>query len=342
LPARQGGETVLPGQPIHQIQKGVPVRLAITLVVLVFTAILPLSAGAEETTCQGWDMRVIAEGLDRIENLEPDGRGGMLISAGPRNAIERVTPDGQVTTAFADVPGPGGLRVHGSTLYAVTNGSAVDGARNSANGKVETFDLMTGERTVYSEGLVAPNGLAIEPDGDAYVSRDFGALDPADPWVPNPFSGGIGTGMHITRIPVADPMHPNTTWAKLPDTNGLDIDKSNEWLYAATTFNFNAEVYRVALDDPSVIEKVADLGGITDPLNGLDDMTFGNDGNLYITANGMGRVWQLDPDTGDRCLVASGLQNPTAAKFGRGPGWPSHNLYVTGWDGKLRELVPPT
>jgi sugar lactone lactonase YvrE len=148
--------------------------------------------------------------------------------------------------------------------------------------------------------------------------------------------------MYITRIPADDPMNPQTTWADLPDTNGLEIDKTNTWLYAVTTFNFNAEVYRVLLTDPTVIEKVADLGSVTDPANGLDDMTFGKDGNLYITANGMGRVWRLDPETGDRCVIASGLQNPTAAKFGRGPGWPSSNLYVTGWDGKLRELIPPS
>lgn len=286
-------------------------------------------------------MRTIVDGLGRIENLEPDGTGGMLISAGPRDAIERVTPDGNRTTAFADVPGPGGLRVRGQTLYAVTNGNLVDGVTNTPGGKVETFNLRTGERIVYSEGLTAPNGLVLEPDGDAYVSRDAGTFDPSDPWVPNVFSGGIGSDMHITKIPASDPMHPDTTWSDLPDTNGLDIDKTNTWLYAATTFNINAEVYRVRLDDPSVVEKVADLGSITDPFNGLDDMTFGNDGKLYITANGMGRVWRLDPDTGDRCIIASGLGNPTAAKFGRGPGWPSSHLFVTAWDGELRELIPP-
>ncbi len=90
-----------------------------------------------------------------------------------------------------------------------------------------------------------------------------------------------------------------------------------------------------------MIERVAALGGPTDPVNGLDDMTFGTDGNLYITANGMGRIFRLDPETGERCTIASGLQNPTAAKFGRGPGWDATHLYVTGWDGKLMELIPP-
>jgi sugar lactone lactonase YvrE len=296
---------------------------------------------AAQADCVQWEMRTVADGLDRVENLEPDGRGGMLISAGPRNAIERITPDGERTTAFADVPGPGGLRIVGKTLFAVTNGNLVDGATNTPDGKIETFDLKTGERQVYSEGLTAPNGLVFDKGGNAYVSRDFGTFDPADPWVPDPFDGGIGSDMHVTRVPAADPMSPETEWADLSDTNGLAVDKTNTWLYAATTFNFNAGVYRVRLDDPSVIEKVADLGSAADPANGLDDMTFGKDGNLYITANGMGRVWQLDPLTGERCLIASGLQNPTAAKFGQGPGWPSDHLYVTGWDGRLRELAPP-
>jgi hypothetical protein len=309
--------------------------------VVVLALLSPATAAADRRACEPWDMRTVAEGLDRVENLEPDGTGGMLISAGPRNAIERLTPDGERTTAFANVPGPGGLRVRGRTLYAVTNGNLVDGITNSPRGKVETFDLRTGARAVYSEGLTAPNGLIFDGDGNAYVSRDAGTIDPSNPWVPNPFSGGIGTDMHITKIPAAAPMSPETRWSDLPDTNGLEVDKSNTWLYAATTFNFNAAVYRVLLDDPSVVEKVADLGSIGDPINGLDDMTFGKDGNLYITANGMGRIWRLDPISGERCIIASGLQNPTAAKFGRGPGWPSSHLFVSGWDGKIRELIPP-
>ena len=306
-------------------------------------AAAPDKAGFAADLCQPWTMRTVAEGLDRIENLEPDGRGGMLISAGPRNAIERIAPDGTRTTAFANVPAPGGLRLRGSVLYAVTNGNIADGLTGSVRGKIETFDLNSGARAVYSEGLPSPNGLVFDAQGNGYVSRDAGALnDPNDPWEPDVFSGGIGSGMHVTKIPAGAPMQPQTTWADLPDTNGLEISKDKAWLYAVTTFNFNAEVYRVALNDPTRIEKIADLGGITDPANGLDDMTIGTDGHLYITANGMGRVFRLNPESGERCIIASGLQNPTAAKFGRGPGWPSDHLYVTGWDGKLRELVPPT
>jgi hypothetical protein len=271
-------------------------------------------------------MRTVVEGLGRVENLEPDGMGGLLIGASERSAIERITPDGARTTFASNVPNPGGLRVRGGTLFAVTGG------------RVETFDLETGERAVYSGQIPSPNGLVFAKNGDGFVSRDIG--DPG-PDVPDPFHGGIGANMHVTKIPASDPMNPDTEWADLEDTNGLAVDKKNVWLYASTTFNMSAEVFRIRLDDPTVIEKVADLGSVTDPFNGLDDMTIDKEDTLYITANGMGRIWRLDPYTGERCIIASGLQNPTSVKFGRGKGWPSGHLFVSGWDGRIRELIPP-
>ncbi len=304
------------------------------LIAALVTVPVPVASG--QAPCEPWSMRTVVAGLGSVENLEPDGTGGMLISASSRSAIERVAPDGTRTTVAANVSGPGGLRVQGQTLYAVTGGSLVNALLAPDQGKVETFDLRTGLRSTYSQGLPAPNGLVFENDGDGYVSRDVGEIGVDD----SPING-IGTDMFITRIPAGDPLNPDTTWAHLEDTNGLAIDKTGTWLYASTTFNMEAAVFRVSLDDPSIIEKVAELGSTTDPLNGLDDMTIGNDGVLYLTANGMGRVWSLDPDTGERCIIASGLQNPTAVKFGRGPGWPADHLFVTGFDGRLRELIPP-
>ena len=90
-----------------------------------------------------------------------------------------------------------------------------------------------------------------------------------------------------------------------------------------------------------MIGRVAAVGTLLDPANGLDDMTIDATGVLYITANGMGRVWRVDPVTGESCIIASGLQNPSAVKFGRGPGWASNHLFVSGFDGKIVELIPP-
>jgi hypothetical protein len=52
-------------------------------------------------------------------------------------------------------------------------------------------------------------------------------------------------------------------------------------------------------------------------------------------------VIQVNPLTGDHCDIVGGLMNPSSLKFGRGPGWKQDSLYVTGFDGTVRELTPP-
>lgn len=298
---------------------------ALAVLLLVVLALMPVPvAGSSEGTdgCREWSKRAVASGLGSLENLEPDGTGGMLISASSRSAVERLTRDGARSVVAAGVPSPGGLRVRGDKLY-VTTGNSAAAAALGQEGTVEEIDLPTGIRHTYSKGMVAPNGLVFSADGDAFTSRS------------------VGHDAHISRIPADDPANPQTRWGALRDTNGLAVDPTNKWLYASTTFNADATVYRIRLDDPSQIEVVARLGGVTDPANGLDDMTIDRRGNLYIAANGAGRVIRLDPSTGTACVIASGLQNPTAVKFGRGPGWSSGHLFVSGFDGRVVELTPP-
>ena len=50
---------------------------------------------------------------------------------------------------------------------------------------------------------------------------------------------------------------------------------------------------------------------------------------------------RLDPRTGKHCTIVSGMRNTSSLKFGRGPGWPADRLYVTGFDGVVREATPP-
>ena len=296
--------------------------LAIAAVVTTLSA-APVGAGVA-ADCEPWEVRTVAEGLGSLENLEPDGRGGMLISASSRSAVERLLPDGTTTTVAADMPSPGGLRVRGKFLYANTGAGAANGVLGQPDGTIERINLRTGKRRTYADGLTMPNGLVFDQDGNAYTSRD------------------LGHNAGITRVRAEDPRNPDINWAKLPDTNGLAVDPTNTWLYAVETFTPDSAVYRIRLDDPTVIETVAKLSTVLgDPANGLDDMTIDAAGVLYITANGMGRVWRVDPATGASCIIASGLQNPSAVKFGAGEGWDSNHLYVSGFDGRIRELVPP-
>ncbi len=267
-------------------------------------------------------MRTVASGLGSLENLEPDGRGGMLLSASSNKAVERLTPDGMTTVVVPEVEAPGGLRVRGRTLFFNTGDSAPSGLFGRSDGTIDTVDLDTGVRASYARGLTMPNGLVFLPNGDAVVSRDLGR----------------GTG--LTRVAAADPSKPQLRWADLDDTNGLAVDPTGTWLYVDETFTIESAVRRVRIADPRQIEVVARLGGSGAP-KGLDDLTIDASGLLYITANGSGEVIRLDPATGASCVIAAGLQNPSAVKFGRGPGWPESHLFVTGFDGAVRELTPP-
>jgi hypothetical protein len=290
---------------------------------IAFVAAVPGSAGAADDAkfCAPWTQRTVKSGLGSLENLEFDGDGGLLISASDHDAIERMTPDGKVTTLVPDVTSPGGQRVRGRTLFFNTGDSAQAGLLNQPSGTIERFDLDTGKRSTYASGLTMPNGLAILPNGDFVTSRDLGS----------------GTG--ITRIPHDDPAHPQTNWAQLNDQNGMAVDPTGTWLYADQTFTMDSNVLRIRIANPSETAVVASLadGGP----KGLDDLTIDRDGILYVAANLTGEVFRLDPASGRHCAIATGLQNPSSLKFGRGPGWAAGSLYVVGFDGLVRELTPP-
>ncbi len=71
-------------------------------------------------------------------------------------------------------------------------------------------------------------------------------------------------------------------------------------------------------------------------------MTIDAAGVLYVTGNVSGQVLRVDPRTGRSCVIAAGLGRPTAVKHGRGRGaFGAGRLYVSGFDGAVRELTPP-
>ncbi|MEA2421493.1 MAG: hypothetical protein QOF55_592 [Thermoleophilaceae bacterium] len=289
---------------------------------LALTACLLLAAAAPAgAVCTAWQQKTLKSGLGSLENLEFDGTGGLLLSASGPQAIERLTPDGTVSTLVPNVNAPGGQRLVGRILYFNTGDAAQSGVSGTKDGTIERFDLDTGVRTTFASGLTMPNGLAILPNGDFVVSRD------------------IGTGTGITRVPAGEPGHPQENWAALDDQNGMAVDPTGTWLYADQTFTADSAVYKFRISNPSDRSVVATLTGPTP--KGLDDLTIDSNGVLYLAANGTGEVIRLDPATGANCTIATGLQNPSSLKFGRGPGWHADRLYVVAFDGTVRELTPP-
>jgi hypothetical protein len=131
---------------------------------------------AASPLCAPWQVRTVATGLGVLENLEPDGQGGLLIS-------------------------------------------------------------------------------------DALVSRD-------------------SPGWSITRVPFADPAHPQRNWSRRTTRMAWPLTPTGTWLYFDQTFQPGGLVLRARLSDPGDVEQVASLGqGLA-----LDDLTIDRAGDLYIAA----------------------------------------------------------
>lgn len=293
------------------------------LLLIALIIIWPASAKAEP--CAPWSQKTLAQDLGVLENLEFARDGTMLLSLWQQSAIGALRRGGEVETLINEVRAPGGLRVRGGKLYFNTGDSPESGAFDLRDGTIDTYDFATEVRATWAQGLSMPNGLIFLPNGDAVVSRNL----------------GMGTGM--TRIRRRDPQSPQYQWARLDDTNGLAIDRTGTWLYTVETFTERQSVYRINIADPAQIKIVVSLGsGGPTGSHTLDDMTIDRNGRLYIASNtSSGQIFRVNPTTGSTCVIAEGLNSPSAVKFGCGHGWPRGRLYVTGFDGTVRELTAP-
>lgn len=275
--------------------------------------------------CAQWTQKKVAYSLGILESLLPDNHGGMLLSSTSHNAVERLTPNGHVKV-LAKVPAPGQLVWHGKRVMFPTGDALQSGLLGRADGTLRLLNLQTRKLTTYATGLTMPNGLALDRNGTAYVTRDTG--------------GGTG----ITRIsaqPERSGLHRVTTnWSTVPDTNGIAIDRKRRVMYVDQTFTVDAPIVRIPMAHPAREAQVGNLiglGGFTPKL--LDDLTMGPGGILYLPANGGGNLLSFNPRTGQKCLVASGLGNPSDVTIGTGHGWRKGALFVCGFDGTVREFV---
>jgi sugar lactone lactonase YvrE len=279
------------------------------------------AASAGSATCAVWHQRKIAYSLGILESLLPDNRGGMLLSASTKGAIERLTPNGKVKV-LAKVSSPGQLVWHGRhTVMFPTGDGFESGLLDRADGTLQLLDLRTRKLTTYASGLTMPNGLALDSDGTAYVTRDT----------------GFGTG--ITRISAKPPHAVIPNWSTLSDTNGIAIDPRRRVMYVDRTFEVNSPVVRIPMAHPDDTTQIGDFtgtDGYTPKL--LDDLTMSR-GLLYVPGNGGDDLFSFDPRTRHTCLIASGLGNPSDVTVGTGHGWRKGALFVCGFDGTVREFV---
>jgi virginiamycin B lyase len=315
-------------------------RVIIVLLAVASIGAVP-AAHADWPITQGSCMDVTAAvtlwqqfGMDVLENLGFDGLGNVWISNSTKGQIQRYGADKAPGPVIA-VAAPGAITPGPDGLMYVNYGDAIAGAllRTGAAG-VKRFDPTVQAPTLgtYFAGINMANGAAFGPDGNMYVSNDVDA--------------------GLTRITPASVGGPfSDTWG----TNGLVV--SGDSLYAAITFDQRSAIEQIPLANPSGHSTFVELsfGAVSlqpavhppqaDPtttplvgLKGLDDMTLGPDGRLYVVANGMGELLRVDLATKAVCLLASGLQNPSSVRFASNFGDDTGDLFITEFSGAVKRV----
>jgi len=279
-------------------------------------------------------------GNDVLENLV-FAQGSMWVSDGTRSSVLRINQNGGEELGLTDIPSPGGLAYHtDGFIYAGWGNALAQAVGRTGAAKVVRFQPgdPNGSMATYAEGFNMPNGMTFGPDGALYISND------------------VDHG--LIRI------ETDGTWSEFAHvwgTNGLVIDPAGETMYAAITFDQRSPIARIQMSDPEAVDHDIQLsfgaaslepnvyadGDATKPLlgvKGLDDMTRDDAGTLYVVANGTGELLRVDPTTGDACVIASGLQNPSSVRIApEGIGYTdadpgTMDFYITEFSGAIRTV----
>lgn len=271
-----------------------------------------------------------------LENLGFDPSGAMWVSNSTTARVHKLGADGTDLGSFP-LPSPGALTAGPDGFMYANYGNAFAGALlRTGQAGVVRFDWTLPPAAIvpqpFASGLDMANGGIFDPAGNYYASND------------------AGDGL----VKIAPDGAVDRNWVHVWGTNGVVV--RGDSLYAAITFDQRSPIERIPLADPAAhrtaVQTTAGVVSVepnvyTNPdtsrplvgLKGLDDMTLGPDGMLWVVANGMGEVLRIDPDTGSVCLVASGLQNPSSIRFAPAAGPFGGDAFVTEFSGIIRRIA---
>lgn len=265
----------------------------------------------------------LVRGETLLESVIVDHRGRLFFTNS--TGVLRLDARGAKPKPLVEVAEPGGLAFDSDGKLVVGTGNSVpNGTRGDATGPsgLLKVDPDTGAVKPYATGLSMGNGLVRGPDGSFYASNDFGS--------------------NIDRIRGGE---TERGWAKVDSGNGLVIDSSGRYLYAAQTFR-PAAIARVDLADPANVTTYV-AADEADTSAGLDGLAIDAADNIFAAANGAGEIWKVprtEDGAADRpCILLDDLppfpDGPSAVAVGVGNGpFGAGNLYAVTFDGSVIEL----
>jgi gluconolactonase len=306
---------------LGRIRHGVATKLRPLWAVVALLAALsaaPTTAGAAPDCATVPPPRTIVSGLGRLESVIADRQGRLYFveTGNPGRLLKLSEPGAEPQVLVGGIENPRGLAFdRDGTLYLGFGGDGVT-SQLTLNAGLLRVDPRTGDHSVYVTGLEMSNGVAVGPDGVVYASNDFGT--------------------HIHRV--IDGRVENK-WSPVLSANGLVVDSTGTYVYAAQTFQ-PAAIARVPIAHPENPETYVQAAP-EDIAAGPDGMTRDARDRLYVAANGAGQVWRVDEQR-RICTLWRGLPfplGPSAVAFGSGTKrFPGANLYVVNFNGELIEL----
>ena len=265
------------------------------------------------------EAKVIASDQGRLESIIADAFGRLYFTDLTDNRLLRIEgPGAEPKVLTEDIARPGGLAwdPDGSLITGV-NGGAQSGIPGSGGAGILKIDPETGAKQDFVAGLDQANGMARGPDGTYYTSNNIGG--------------------EIVRV-TPDGMFSEFVQSESP--NGLAVDSTGEYLFAAETFR-PAKVLRFSLADPSQVDVWFEATGGDMPA-GPDGLTRDAADRVFVAANSAGEVWRIDRQ-GEACAIARGMGLVSNVAFGGGgAGFPERNLYAVNFGGDVIELADAT
>jgi len=258
----------------------------------------------------------VAKISGELEALAVDGQGRMFLTDLLNQYVWRIDRPGATPVLLAKgFSSLGGIvvRPDGRLLVGSGNDPLVGTSGYLLpSAKIYLVDPNTGAKSVFAV-VRSADGLAQGPDGSVYASNLFGTS--------------------IARI--RPDGHVDLDWAQMPAPNGLAVDATNAYLYAARSV-VDGVVTRIPIADPAAATNFAPSTG-TDKLSVPDGLTLDSTG-YPVVAEHLGQIWRVAPD-GRLCALVTGLYLSSNVGYGRGEtGFSKGRLFRIGFDGIVDEL----
>ena len=232
------------------------------------------------------------------EGIAFNASGELLITAD--YAVWRAEPDGSVTRLAGLDAGLGLAGIGASDVLAADFGPTNifrDGENDDGIVWRVTPD---GEKSVAAAGIADPNFILVRADGSFLVSDD-------------------GTD----RIYLADERGAVSVWTdEIAYPNGMVLSLDGSVLYVAQIFSqlkpieLDNRIWGIAVQDgrptgaPWIVARAGD--------GGVDGLALDERGRIYVADNGGGKIWRIDPESGETVLIAEGIPNVASLAFGEG------------------------